>query len=98
PRALDAPLAEVLPPGSAMPVRLPEGAHRARFDLAPGTAAVADWQDAHALIAWSGDAAVSRSVEGGWTDVLLVNAGIKPAPIGVSWIPLDIEPTVLRPG
>lgn len=98
PRALDAPLAEALPPGSAMPVRLPEGEHRARFDLAPGTAAIADWQGAHAVTAWSGDAAVSRSVEGSWTDVLLVNAGTKPAPVGVSWSPLDTAPAALRPG
>ena len=55
------------------------------FDLAPGTAAIADWRNAEAVTVWSGDAAVSRTVQGGWSDVLLVNTNAAPAPVRLGW-------------
>jgi hypothetical protein len=98
PQALAGPLAENLPPGSTLQVRLPEGLHRVQFDLAPGTAAIANNRDAGAITVWTGDAAVSRSIEGRWTDFLLVNTTAAAAPVAINFAPLDGEPVALAAG
>jgi hypothetical protein len=85
PRDLAGPLAETLPPGTALQLRLPEGSHRVDFTLAPGSAAIADWRRPEAVTIWSGDEAVSRSVEGSFTDLMLVNTGTSPAPATLAW-------------
>jgi len=98
PRALEGPFTGVLPPGTALPVRLPEGAHLVRLDLSANTAAVADWGGRGAITEWAGDAAISRSVEGRFTEILLVNTGTQPAPVALSWTPLPESETPMMAG
>jgi uncharacterized protein len=98
PRALDGPFSGVLPPGTALPVRLPEGAHLVRLDLAANTAAVADWGGRGAITEWAGDAAISRSVEGRFTEILLLNTGAQPAPVTLSWTPVSEPESALAAG
>ena len=97
-RALDAPFGETLPPLSALPLHLPEGVHRLHFDLAPGTAAVTNPKDGHGAIVWTGHAAVSRTVEGDVSDLLLVNTTATAAPAAVTWTAGDAAALALRPG
>jgi hypothetical protein len=80
-----APLHVVLKPGSALPVSLPDGAKRVSFDLAPSTAGIAGWNAPGGVVAWAGNAPLSRDVAGNWRDVLLVNTGAQPAPVSLSW-------------
>lgn len=83
-------LAQILPPGSALPVRLP-GAGRVAVTLAPGTAALAG-----DVVAWAADAPLSRGFDAADT-VLLVNTGALPAPVALAWTAGEPEPA-LRPG
>jgi hypothetical protein len=69
---------------SAVPVTLPPGLHALRLDLPAGTAAIAGWPDPHAVTVWSGHDAVSRTIEGSWGTLLLVNTNGAPAPAGVT--------------
>jgi hypothetical protein len=73
-----------LPAASAIAVGLPAGLHTLRLDLLPGTAAIAGWPDPHAVTVWSGHDAVSRTLEGQWRTVLLVNTNTRAAPAGLS--------------
>jgi uncharacterized protein len=98
PRALDGPFAAPLPPHSVTPVTLPVGQHVVRLDLAAGTAAVANWRTAGAITAWAGGAALSRSIAGDFTDVLLVNTTDHPTPVALGWTPLDDPMPVLESG
>ncbi len=91
-RTLDGPLQTVLPPGSALPLVLPSGGKQVQFDLAPGVAAIAG----HTVVAWTGDAAVSRTVTGGWTELMLVNTGTTPAPASLAFAPAPAA--TLQPG
>ena len=81
------PVAVMLAGHSALPLALPAGDKRVDIDLAPGTAAIAGWQGGDAVTAWAGAASVSRSMDGAWTEALLVNTGASPAPVGLSWVP-----------
>ena len=92
---IEAAFSTVLPPGSALPLTLPQGARQTDLALAPGTAAVAGHGDA-ALTVWAGDVAEARTLPGGWTDLLLVNTGAQAAPVSVSWSAAASAP--LRPG
>lgn len=87
----------VLPSGSATPVTLPAGARRLTVALAPGVALVADWRSKDAVTAWGGDAPVTRSLEGRWTEALLVNTSSTPAPVSLSSTAIP-APGVLQPG
>ncbi len=77
----DGSLSLTLPPASATPVALDAGLHTIRLDLAPGTAAIAGWLAPDAVVAWAGRDAVSRTIEGRWTKLLLVNTNASPAPV-----------------
>jgi hypothetical protein len=57
---------------------------RLDVSLSPGTALVAGSRQADAVTAWAGDAALSRSLAGDWSDALLLNTGTTPAPAAVS--------------
>ena len=61
------PVAAMLDARTALPVTLPEGDKALQFDLAPGTAAIANWETGNAVTAWAGADAISRSVQGAWT-------------------------------
>jgi len=98
PRTLDAPLAESLPPRSALAVRLPDGPLALSLDLAPGTAAIADWRGPGAVTVWTGDQPVSRSLQTASPDLLLVNTADTPAPVGLAWTRLAAPPLALVPG
>jgi hypothetical protein len=94
-RRLEDALREVLPAASGLSLRLPEGPKRLRLDLARNTVAVLGWRGAGAVTIWAGDAAVSRLVDGDWTELLLVNAGTAPAPVQAETTRLDAAtPTV----
>ncbi|TSD84595.1 hypothetical protein FFK22_031875 [Mycobacterium sp. KBS0706] len=91
-RRADAALSATLAPGSALPVTLPAGAKRLRLDLPAGVAAIAGWKAPEAETAWAGDTPASWSLDGAWTELLLVNTGAKPAPVSLAQIP-DPSPT-----
>jgi hypothetical protein len=97
-RALDAPFDETLPPLSALPLHLPAGVHRLHLDLAPGTAAVTNPKDGHGVTVWTGHAAVSRTVEGDVSDLLLVNTTTAAAPAAAAWTAGAASSLALRPG
>ncbi|HET6235585.1 MAG TPA: hypothetical protein VFE41_11575 [Acetobacteraceae bacterium] len=86
--AVDQAFAGALPPHAAVRLRLPIGIKRLDASLAPGGALVAGWQQADpitdAVTVWAGNAALSRSLTGGWTDALLVNTGDDPAPVALA--------------
>ena len=86
-RRADADLSETLAPGSALPVTLPAGAKRLRLDLPAGVAAIAGWKGPEAETAWAGDTPASWSLDGAWTELLLVNTGARPAPVSLAQIP-----------
>jgi hypothetical protein len=97
-RQVDAALFDTLPAGGAVPLRLPGGAKRLRLDLPAMAAAIAGWQGEDAVTAWTGNTPASWSLEGGWTELLLVNPGSRPVPMALSFVPLASEPSALRPG
>lgn len=82
--AVDQAFSGVLPPQSALKLRLPSGVKRLDVSLPPGAALVAGSQQPDAVTAWAGDAALSRSLAGDWTDALLLNTGAVPAPVALS--------------
>ncbi len=83
-------------PGTALPLTLAPGDKTMALNLAPGLAAFADWHRAPVAV-WTGASPVSRTLDGTWTDLLLVNAGTTPAPAGVAVQPAP-PATPLRPG
>jgi uncharacterized protein YecT (DUF1311 family) len=88
----------VLASAAALPLRLPPGAKRLILALPPRTAAVAGWKGASPVTVWAGPEAQNRSLEGVWTDLLLVNLGNEPAPISTALVPLAGEPERLAAG
>jgi len=85
-----------LAPASAVVVDLPESALRLHLDLPPGAAAVAGWPEPGAVTAWAGRGAISRTIEGSWHRLLLVNTGAAPAPVTLGWDRVD-QPAALTP-
>ena len=85
-----------LAPGTALPLTLAPGDKTMALALAPGVAAFADWHRVPVAV-WTGANPVSRTVDGAWTDLLLVNTGTVSAPASVTVQPAP--PAVpLRPG
>jgi uncharacterized protein len=78
--AVDQAFAGTVPPHSALRLSLPAGEKRLDVSLATGGALVVGAQNADAVTAWAGGAALSRSLTGGWTDALLANTTNDPAP------------------
>jgi uncharacterized protein len=97
-RQVDAALLDTLPAVSALPLRLPGGAQRLRLDLSAAAAAIAGWHGEDAVTAWTGNTPASWSLEGGWTELLLVNPSPRALPVALSFVPLTGEPVALRPG
>ena len=96
-QALDGALQTELPPGSALPLTLAPGDKTLQLDLAPGLAAFAGWHGPAPAATWSGTAAISRTADGAWTDLLLVNTGMVPAAAKIAAQPAPAaEP--LKPG
>jgi uncharacterized protein YecT (DUF1311 family) len=83
---------------SAQPLRLPPGAKRIRLALPPRTGALAGWKGPDALTVWGGADAVSRTIEGSWTELLLVNLGSEAAPVSATLAPLQGNPSELARG
>lgn len=90
--------AVVLPARTARPLRLPDGVRRLSLDLAPGTAAVAAGADGQAVTVWSGDRAASRTVEGAFATVTLINPSDVPVPMTATLAPLAGAPARLAAG
>jgi uncharacterized protein len=101
-RGYNLPLAEVqpvdlayvatLPPRTAQPVRLPAGSKRLEASLPAGVALVAG-----PVTAWAGDAPLTRSLDGAWTEALLLNTTDNPAPVALTAVPAPEAPP-LAPG
>ncbi|WP_243370720.1 hypothetical protein [Microvirga solisilvae] len=85
---------------TAQPVVLPEGRKRLSLVLSPGTSAIAGWnnQKDRVVTVWSGGEAVSRTIEGTFTTLLLVNAGDQKAPVSFSVTSLNQDPLILSDG
>ena len=96
-QTVDAAAQLTLPAGSALLVELPRGSKTVQLDLAPNVAAFAGWHDATPVAVWGAGEAVSRTLAGGWTDLLLVNLGTTPAPARVAAQP-GPDAVALRPG
>jgi uncharacterized protein len=95
--AVDQVFSGVLPARSALKLRLPSGKKRLDVSLSPGAALVAGAQQVSAVTAWTGDAALSRSVAGDWSDAVLLNTGATPAPVALS-ISTGVTPPTLAAG
>ena len=89
-RKLDAGFTGILPPRSATPLTLPAGERRTVLSLAPGLAAVAG-RAGDAVTAWSGEAPLTRTLPGSWTELLLLNTTDQPAPAAVAWTAAPVE-------
>ncbi len=96
-KAIDASAQLTISAGSAVPITLPPGNKTLQLDLAPGVAAFAGWHDAAPVPVWGGHAAVSRTLAGAWTELLLVNVGQAAAPAHLAVQPGPAM-VVLRPG
>ena len=96
PQPADGPLAHTLQAASAVPVDLPSGPQTLRLDLAPGTAAIAGWPDAGAVTVWAGAAPVSRTLQGNFGRVLLVNTNATGSSISLATTAASIN-DALRP-
>jgi hypothetical protein len=83
----DGPLAHSLPAASAVPIDLPSGPQSLRLDLPPGTAAVAGWPDDGAVTVWAGASPVSRTLQGTFRHVLLVNTNVTASSITLASTP-----------
>ena len=94
--AVDQAFAAMVPSHAALPVRLAAGAKRLDVSLAAHGALVAGWRNPDAVTVWAGDAALSRSQNGAWTDALIVNTGEDPAPVALT-ISAE-EPLILGSG
>ena len=77
-------LSATLPAASATELLLDTGLHALRLDLPPGVAAVAGWPDRDAITVWAGQAALSRTLQGRWSRLLLVNTNAAPAGVSVA--------------
>jgi len=88
-QTVDGTLSIVLPPKTAVPVRLPAGAKRLALDLPAGAAAVAGWRNMGGITVWTGSQPVTRSLEGDWTEVLLANASVVPLPARLALAPSE---------
>jgi uncharacterized protein len=86
-----------VPPGAALPLTLPQGDKRLELSLAPGLAAFAGWHDAAPVAVWTGANAVSRTLDGAWTELLLVNTTGIAAPARITAQPAPAA-SALQPG
>ncbi len=84
PATLSGSLETMLPAASATELALDPALHALRLALPPGIAAVAGWPDRDAVTVWAGRSPVSRTLEGRWTQVLLVNTNQAPSAVSVA--------------
>ncbi len=95
-RTVDSALHIMLPASGALPVTLPPGHKRLQLELAAETGAIPGWHGPATAI-WAGGEAATRSVEGDWTEILLLNTASAPAPVSIAIAPVAAEPA-LAPG
>lgn len=96
-QSVDEAFSGVLPPRSSLLLHLPAGAKRIDASLAAATALIAGSAPGEALTAWAGEAALSRTLTGTWTEITLVNTGETPAPVALAALPEAAVPR-LAPG
>jgi hypothetical protein len=85
--------AALLSPRSAQPLSLRPGAKRIEINLVAGAAALLDGGDRPVTV-WSGNEPVTRTLEGNWTSVVLLNSADKPAPVSLGLAPAQGEATL----
>ena len=90
-------LRTTLPAGAALPVTLPDGDKSLQVDLGPGVSAFAGWHDKSPLAVDAGRGGVTETMQGAWTDLLLVNTGSTPLPASVTVQPAA-PAAPLKPG
>jgi hypothetical protein len=83
----DAEFSNVLPPRTAQPLSLRPGAKKIEINLVAGAAAILEGGDVQAATVWSGNDAITRTLEGAWTSIVLLNTGDKPAPVSLALAP-----------
>ena len=76
---------------------LPGGDKSLQVDLGPGVSAFAGWHDKVPLAVAAGAGRMMETLDGSWTELLLVNTGTVPSPATVSLQPAA-PATPLRPG
>jgi hypothetical protein len=84
---LEARYASLLPGRSAQPLDLAPGAKQLEISLAAGMAAVLSGGATPPTTIWAGDRAVSRTLVGGWSRLVMVNASTAAAPAAVGVTP-----------
>lgn len=84
---LDARYAALLPGRSAQPLELASGAGQLDISLAAGIAAVFSGGALQPVTIWAGKRAISRTLVGDWTHLVLVNTGAAAAPVAVEATP-----------
>jgi uncharacterized protein len=87
-----------LAPGAGQSVRLPPGAKRLTLALPPQTGAVAGRDGPDPVTVWSGAEPASRTLEGAWADIMLVNVGDATAAVSAIMAPVQGEPRRLATG
>jgi hypothetical protein len=83
----DTEFAAVLAPRTAQPITLRPGAKKLEISLVAGAAAILEGGDAKAITVWSGNDAITRTLDGPWTSVTLINIADKPAPVSIALAP-----------
>jgi hypothetical protein len=85
--APDAEFSSVLGPRTAHPLSLRPGLKKVEINLVAGAAAILEGGEAKPITVWSGNDAVTRTLEGTWTSVTLLNTADKTAPVSLAVAP-----------
>jgi hypothetical protein len=88
----------VVGPHTAQPVSLRHDRQQLEINLAAGTAAVATTTDARSSTVWSGNEPVTRTLTGGFAEVVLVNPGDRPTPVSIMLTPAPHDEERLAAG
>jgi hypothetical protein len=83
----DAEFSNVLAPRTAQPLALRLGMKKIEINLVAGAAAILEGDDAKTVTVWSGNEAITRTLEGSWTAITLLNVADKSAPVSLAVAP-----------
>ena len=86
-----------VPPNAALPFTLPAGDKALHLDLGPGLAVFAGWHDAAPFAVYAGSFRMTETLQGAWTDLLVVNTGTDASPATILTEAAPVAET-LRPG
>ncbi len=69
-----------VPANAALPLTLPAGDKAVQLDLGPGLAVFAGWHDPAPFAVYAGAGRRTETLQGAWTELLVVNTGPTPSP------------------